>query len=60
MSDILYDAAKNYSSLLDKGYHIVLGRKGRIYEINLRFDMEDFFDSRDVFKSDLVVFWRAE
>ena len=43
MSDILYDAAKNYSSLLDKGYHIVLGRKGRIYEINLRFDMEDFF-----------------
>lgn len=43
MSDILYDAAKKYSNLFDKGYHIVLGRKGRVYEINLRFEKDDFF-----------------
>jgi hypothetical protein len=43
LEDILYDAAIEYSKLLDKGYHIILGRKNIQYEINLRFDKDDFF-----------------
>jgi hypothetical protein len=43
LGDILYDASIEYSKLLNKGYHIILGRKNIQYEINLRFDRDDFF-----------------
>jgi hypothetical protein len=43
-----YDASIEYSKLLNKGYHIILGRKNIQYEINLRFDRDDFFHLVDV------------
>lgn len=43
MADILYHAALQYKDMLDKGYHIVLGRKCREYNIQLRFQKQDFF-----------------
>lgn len=43
MEDILYNAAVKYKELLDRGYHIVLGRKSRIYTLQLRFTMDSFF-----------------
>ena len=43
MEDILYTAALEYEKLLAKGYHILLGRKCKIYILNLRFKKADFF-----------------
>lgn len=43
MSDILYDAANNFKTLLNIKYHFILGRKGKTYEINLSFAEESFF-----------------
>jgi len=41
--DILYDAAVEYGKLLTKGYHVILGRKGKEYHIQLRFPYDSFF-----------------
>lgn len=43
MEDILYSAALEFEKLLNKGYHILLGRKCKIYILNLRFKRADFF-----------------
>lgn len=43
MTDILYNTALQYKDMLNKGYHIVLGRKCREYHIQLRFKKQDFF-----------------
>jgi hypothetical protein len=43
LGDILHEAAVKYGKLLNVGYHIILGRKNIQYEINLRFEKEDFF-----------------
>lgn len=39
----LYAAAIEYGKLLTVGYHIVLGRKGKEYHIQLRFPYDSFF-----------------
>lgn len=41
--DLLYSAAVKYGKLLTIGYHIVLGRKGKEYHIQLRFPYDSFF-----------------
>ena len=41
--DLLYSAARIYSELITLGYHIVLGRKGKEYHIQLRFRYDSFF-----------------
>lgn len=41
--DILYKSAVNYQTMLNIGYKIVLGRKGKPYYIDLNFYMESFF-----------------
>ncbi|MCM1057128.1 MAG: PBECR4 domain-containing protein [Firmicutes bacterium] len=41
--NMLYDAAVKYGKLLTKGYHIILGRKGKEYHIQLRFPYDSFF-----------------
>lgn len=38
----LYTAAIGYGKLLTVGYHIVLGRKGKEYHIQLRFPYDSF------------------
>ena len=43
MEDILYLAALEYQKLLNVGYHILLGRKCKMYILNLRFKRSDFF-----------------
>lgn len=43
MNDILYESATRYSNLFTKGYHIVLGRKNKQYELQLRFTMDSFY-----------------
>lgn len=43
MQDILYEAALKYEGMLNKGYSITLGRKGKTYNIELRFNKSDFF-----------------
>lgn len=43
MRDILYDAAVEYGNMLTKGYHIVLGRKQKVYHLQLRFLKEAFY-----------------
>ena len=43
MSDILYDAAFKYETMIGKGYHIVVGRKCKEYPIQLRFTQDAFF-----------------
>lgn len=43
MADILYNAAVKYQDLLNKEYDIVLGRKQKLYKIQLRFTMDSFF-----------------
>lgn len=43
MSDILYEAAKEYEHLLTKEYDLVLGRKGKEYHICLKFLPESFY-----------------
>lgn len=43
MADILYKAAVEYEKLLDKGYNIVLGRKCKTFQIQLRFSRDSFF-----------------
>lgn len=43
MSDILYDAAVKYGSMLSKGYNIVLGRRQKEYHIQLRFTKDAFY-----------------
>lgn len=43
MNDILYDAAVKYQTMVSKGYHIILGRKGKEYPIQLRFTKDAFF-----------------
>ena len=35
--DLLYSTAQKYDELLDIGYHIIVGRKGKAYHIQLRF-----------------------
>ena len=44
MEDLLYSAALEYEKLLNKGYYILLGRKCKIYILNLRFKKSDFFN----------------
>lgn len=39
----LYVAAIEYGKLLTVGYHIVLGRKGKEYHVQLRFPHDSFF-----------------
>ena len=41
--DLLYCAAVKYGKLLTIGYHIILGRKGKEYRIQLRFPYDSFF-----------------
>lgn len=41
--DLLHSAAVKYGKLLTIGYHIILGRKGREYHIQLRFPYDSFF-----------------
>lgn len=41
--DLLHFAAVKYGKLLTIGYHIILGRKGREYHIQLRFPYDSFF-----------------
>lgn len=43
MNNILLNSAIEFKNLLDMGYHIVLGRKNKTYEINLRFTKDSFF-----------------
>lgn len=43
MVDILYKAAVNYKKMLNIGYKIILGKKGKAYYINLNFYEESFF-----------------
>lgn len=43
MSDFLYDAAIEYKKLENVVYRIILGRKGKKYELMLRFPPESFF-----------------
>jgi hypothetical protein len=43
MMDLLYSAAVKYGKLLTIGYHIILGRKGKEYHIQLRFPYDSFF-----------------
>lgn len=42
-ADLLYSAAMEYGKLQTKGYHIILGRKGKEYHIQLRFPWDAFF-----------------
>lgn len=41
--DLLYSAAVKYGKLRTIGYHIILGRKGKEYHIQLRFPYDSFF-----------------
>ena len=41
--DLLYSAAVKYGKMLTIGYHIILGRKGKEYHIQLRFPYDSFF-----------------
>lgn len=43
MGDLLYDAAIQYKSLLNKGYDIVLGRKSKTYLVKIRFSQDSFY-----------------
>ncbi len=43
MTDILHDAAVAYKNLENVVYRIVLGRKGKAYELMLHFPPESFF-----------------
>lgn len=43
MSDILYSAAVQYCNLKNIAYNIILGRKGKAYELMLHFPPESFF-----------------
>ena len=40
--DKLQECAKAFEKLLDKKYHIIIGRKGKSVEIKLAFDIVDF------------------
>ena len=43
MEDILKKAAINYGEMLNKEYHIVLGRKCKTYKLNIKFTKDSFF-----------------
>lgn len=43
MEDLLYEAAIEYQKLRDVTYDIKIGRKGKAYDILLRFPYESFF-----------------
>ncbi|MEG1965768.1 MAG: PBECR4 domain-containing protein [Oscillospiraceae bacterium] len=40
--DKLQECAKSFEKLLDKKYHIIIGRKGKSTDIELAFETEDF------------------
>jgi hypothetical protein len=40
--DKLFECAKCYENLLDKKYHMIVGRKGKAVEIVLTFEAADF------------------
>ncbi|MEY8353918.1 PBECR4 domain-containing protein [Lachnospiraceae bacterium 54-53] len=41
--DLLYDAAINYGKLNNIGYHIILGRRGKSYTLDIYFPHEAFY-----------------
>ena len=43
MNDLLYQAALRFEKLTSKGYRIILGRKTKTYELQLRFPQDSFF-----------------
>ena len=43
MQNTLYNAAKKFGELCNKGYHIVLGRKNQMYRLDIRFPAESFY-----------------
>lgn len=40
--DKLYECAKGFEKLLSKKYHIIIGRKGKAVELNIRFEDVEF------------------